>query len=316
MKARQLLACVAMALGIAACQARPVPLAARAGTSITILLQSTDNPLRSVPTQPLSARAAYGGSVVPDLQRGTMIFTFDTCDPAQNTCELETQGASAVLPAPSSKAAADGALGAAPGQVVVLLHIPPDAPVGPNTMSITKRLGGVDSPGPGYWGDIEVLPPALDPGTGDPIDNPTPFERLLGCSVSVCDASDDIPKVTPRPEVQIGMTPAPSSVELRVTYPASVINVRDAFQTVGQQVPLNDRGLVWYLDDGGGTLTIHAAATTPGAVLDTISFVFELENGVTTPLLANQVVPTVVKAADANGIPMSPPTLTLTKGIW
>jgi hypothetical protein len=296
----RILCLVVAAAGLAACQGRVLPMSAQAGSSIVI-------PLTNTATTGAGGTIGYGGTLVDDLQRGELVFRLDSA----SGFELVTRGTTALSPVPASSMARDGSFAfAPPAQVFVMLDIPSNAPLGLHSFNVTRRRieNGVPViyPGPSYAGQIAILPASLQVpvsggGTQTVTGQPTAFERYL-CLFGNCnwgDVSLDVPIVVPNPELQIGLTPAPWSIELAITYPAGVINVLEAYQTAWFTTPLNSRGLVWLDDSGTGTLHVSGVATNGTYALDRLSLAFELDG--TAILDPSNVSVSIVKATDANG---------------
>lgn len=287
------LALVTVALALAGCQGRPVGMTAQQGSSVVIPLSDATNP----------DAAAYGGTTAPDYQRGTLIFRLD----GPTGMELVTRAATVVTPASSSKASKDGLNFVVPRQIMVLVDVPTNAPLGAHSLHVVRRRveGGVpvEYPGPGYAGQLTVLPNQIDVGGTLVTGQSTPFHYYGGGWWPIGNAS--IANVLPRPELQLAIYPEVHSIELQVDYPAGVIDVQDSFQTIHNTVPINERGVVWHDDDGVGRVVISGAATTPGRAIDQLSLVFTLDNGATAILDPEDVTLTVLEATDADGAPVS-----------
>lgn len=301
MRITKLLGVGLLGLSLAACQGRPVPLAVQAGSSIVIPLENGALFQGSV---------GYGGTEVEDFQRGTLIYQLD----GPGGFELVTRGTSAVMPPPSSTLAKDGLTFVPPLQLVSLVDIPDDAPLGTHSLHvIVRRMEDgvpVESAGPAYAGAITILPKELEVDLGGgPVTvtgEPTPFERRL-CAFGNCtwlESASFVSDIVPRPELQLQLSQSVWSFEIELEYPPDVIDVVDAFQSLWIWVPANERGLVWFDDDGNGTVRISGAATGTGT-FDLISLVFELDDGANAILDPEDTTATVLRATDADGNPLA-----------
>lgn len=286
----------ALILALAACQGRPVPLAAQAGSTVVIPLQGLTS----------TTVVGYGGETLEDFQRGTLVFRLD----GPSGMELLTRGTSAVAAAPTT-AAARGELLATPLEVVALVDIPAGAPEGPHTLYVTRRRiengAPVEYAFPGYSGTLTILPEHVVAGGQTETGARTPFEAYscgpLGCGFG--DVSTSLPGVIPEPELRVRLNLAVSAVELTLSYPSDVIEVRDVLEPpVGLRV--NELASVWHVEldpENPGTLSVKAVA---GALpFTTLSLVFGLLDGGAAILDPNDIGVSVQKAFNASGSPLT-----------
>jgi hypothetical protein len=281
----------------AACQGRPVPLSAQAGSTITIPLTTGNDP---------STLIGSGGTAVTDYQRGTLVFRLDSFTGQ----ELVTRGTSVVAASPNSLAARGGTL-AGPLQVVALVDIPASAPVGLHNLTLKRRRieSGVpveyDFPAT-YNGQIQILPNQLTvplPGGGSSTitGSPTPFEAYFG---AWADITTQIQKVAPDPELRLSLNQGVWALEMTVSYAPSVMSVLDVIEPPTSA--MNHLATVWYGEanpQSPGTLLVKAVAGS-GAFSE-LSLVFSLVNGSTAILDPNAPTVTITKAYDQNGAAVS-----------
>lgn len=276
---------------LAACHGRPLPLSAQAGSTIAI-------PLANSRTEGL----AFGGDDYTDHQRGRLVYQLD----GPGGFELDTRGSTVLYGPPEANIALQGESGIA--QFVSLVDIPSNAPLGTHTLYVVRRwidpaTGQVnEEPGPGYEGEITILPPVVD-ANGEPVTGaPTLFESYVCVFNCVWDdVTPQVANVVPRPTVQVDFDPAPHAIELSVTYPAGVVDVADAFETVTTR--LNHRAEVWRLEDGPGVVSVSAVADS--AAIPGVSVVFTLDDGSVAVLRPGDVDFSVESAWDAEGTPIS-----------
>ena len=300
---------VVLAMGIAVlsivlgCQGKVLPLSAQAGSTILIPLTGEGE------------NVGYGGTAGEDYQRGTLVYQLD----GPGGFELATRASSAVVPVASASAG----LGFEPKrQVVSLVDIPTNAPVGTHTLHVKRRRiesgTPVDYTGPDYHGEITILPNEVEfEVSGTPVTSvgaPTPFERW-NCDTPPCVWTNvDVESAIPMPELRLAYesleTPL-AAVELEVAYPAEVINVFDVYAL--PNISINHSAVLWYDDDAeNGVLRIGASMVSPYPVVE-IGISFHLDQGATAILDPDEVVVTVEGAWDSDGSPIS---ATFAKGIF
>lgn len=283
--------CVLLLPLLAACQGRPLPLSAQAGSTIAI-------PLADSHTEGV----AFGGEAYADHQRGRLVYQLG----GPGGFELVTRGSTVVYPPPEASIALQGELGIA--QFVSLVDIPWDAPLGTHSLHVIRRWTDPateqvhEEPGPDYAGEITILPPVVDADSQSVIGLPTPLEGYLclsGCTWA--DVTAQVANVVPRPTVEVSFDPAPHAIELSVTYPDGVVDVADAFETVTTR--LNHRAEVWKVGEGPGAVSVSAVAGS--AAIAGVSVVFTLEDGAVEILDPSDVDFSVEAAWDTEGTPIS-----------
>ncbi len=305
MRTGQLLVIALIAIGTMACQGRPQALSVQAGSTIAIPLHNSG---------PAFGVIGYGGSVHTDHQRGTMIFRLDS----SSGFELVTRGAASVVPDSATPMSETGLLGLVrlpTRQVLVLVDIPDAAPLGTHSLHVVRRYWdpaqGVEVEVPfSYPGQISILAKqiSVDLGGGwveEIVGTPTPLESyacLFGCSWF--DQTSTLPQIAPRPQVRIPLSTEVHAVELVVTYPYSVIDIVGAQHELGGEA-INSRGLVWFEDSGGGTLTVSGVATDDSVGIEAIDVLFDLDDGASAILDPGDIGVTVSKATDVNGSPIA-----------
>lgn len=306
--ARLVLWSLVAAATLFACQGPVSSLSVQAGASIAIpvgTLQAVEQGL-----------IGYGGVFGEDPQRGQMVFRLDSPDgfPLVTRLTVSTQAA-----ASSSLARIGLNLGAffsvAPMQVVSLVDVPADAPTGTHGLYVARErlVGGqIQSEPLPYAGAIRILPNEISVdlsggGTELIVGEPTPLAAsLLGLGsnfVSVAPLGPSFgPSIIPKPELILSLDRKVHSAELVLTYPASTIDVLDAYEPVSVGDRANHRALVWF-DDAEGTLRISAA--NGGAPFDRIAVAFDLDDPAVAILDPATVSVVVQSAADADGVPLA-----------
>jgi hypothetical protein len=278
---------VASVLG---CSGQPVPLSAQAGSTISI----------PVMTGLTTSVIGYGGTQVTDYQRGALVFRLD----GPTGMELVTRGTSLVYASPTSLAGRGAISG--PSQVMSVIDLPANAPVGTHSLYVTRRRieSGVpvEYTFPGYPGQVQILPNQLTVplgGGGNQIitGTPTPFQAFLGGWV---DVSTNVPFVIPDPELRVALSTGVWAVEMTIVYPASVISVTDVLEPPG--ISVDHLARVWRVEanpGNPGTLNVKAVAGAQG--FSRLSLVFVLQNGASQILDPNATTVTITKAYDQNG---------------
>jgi hypothetical protein len=298
-----------LAIGVAVlsmmfgCQGPVLPLSAQAGSTVLIPLTGDGDNL------------GYGGTAGEDYQRGTLVYQLD----GPGGFELMTRASSAVAPV----ANATVGLGfAAKRQIVSLVDIPANAPLGRHTLHVKRRRleSGlpVDYTGPEYNGEITILPNEVEFEVGGtPVTSvgaPTPFERW-NCDDPPCEWSTvNVGGAIPMPEIRLvyeDLVEVVAAVELEVEYPADVIDVIDVYAMPNLSV--NHPGVVWFDDDAeNGVLRIGASMTSIYPLIQ-FGISFSLEDGATEILDTDDVDVTVENAWDSNGDAIS---ISFVKGIF
>jgi hypothetical protein len=281
----------------AACQGKIVPLSAQAGSTVFVPLQGTLDP----------NAVGYGGTEVVDYQRGELIYQLD----GPGGFELTTRATGSALPWPGAPLAT-GYLGANPAQVLSLVDIPANAPLGTHDLHLVRRRieNGVpvDYPGPDYNGQITILPNEIVvplPGGGNETVTgmPTPFQAWV-CTgnCSFVDIGPDFQIVVPDPELRIQLSQDVWAVELEITYPESVISIASAFET--PWVRSAQLARTWIQPGAPGTVFVSAVAGSDK--FRRISVAFTLVDGASAILDPNSVGVVILKASDQNGQAVSP----------
>jgi hypothetical protein len=288
-----------LAGGMAGCAAYPIPLSAQAGSTIVIPLTAGEGTM-----------IGFGGTAYTDYQRGTMIYKLDGAG-----MELTTRFSIAAEPHAASQTATVGQVFAYSPQIFSIVDIPANAPEGTHTLGVYRRLpsGGSDLAGPAYSPTIKILPNVVPlTGGGSVQGMPTPALQANcsgGCGI-------DLSQAIPRPRIVIylqGQTWGTDNIaafEMNLTYPASVIDIVDAYEVGDFSRAYNDTATVWTKDIATGTAHIvgiaHPDALDDGAVLGywNLEVSFNLDNGAANVLLQNQLQATVTAAYDIDGNPV------------
>lgn len=291
---------LALALLAAACQGQIVPLSAQQGTTILIPLQSGD-PFAT-------GLVGFGGAEVVDYQRGAFRFRLDD----SSGPILETRGASIVAAHPASAHGRGESL--APGvQLVALVNIPSDAPLGTHAIHISRvRIEDQQeveyTSALQYPGLIKILPNEIEVdlaggGTEIVTGAETPFEARFGSFWTP--ANDYVPLVVPDPQVRITLTQAVWAAELTIAYPDDVIDVKDVLEPPGLRT--TRLASVWFdeLPPNGSVGTVVARIVGGGAALSAVSLVFTLDDGAEEILDPGDIDVTIDKAFDYSGSPVS-----------
>lgn len=277
------------------CQGRIVPLTAQRLSSVLIPLNA----------ESATAAIGYGGTLVEDYQRGTLIYRLDSpTGPA-----LVTRATGQALLPPSAPLLQNPLFPRR--QIVSLVDIPEDAPLGTHTLHVVRRRieGGVpvDYPAPAYAGTLTIMPKQITfDVNGSPLTvtgAPTPFEKYscLGPSCAWSDATDQVREALPLPELRIRLSAAVSALELEVSYPADVIEVVDLYEPPGQR--MSHLARVWYEDAPLGSLQIGAVAGLTS--FQTLALAFSLVDGASAILDPADVTVTIAGAWNESGAPVS-----------
>jgi|GEM_PF-6520770 len=276
----------AAALG---CQGEVLPLSAQAGSTVLIPLSG----------DPAAGMVGYGGTAHEDYQRGRLVYQLG----GPGGFELVTRATAAALPVPNAQLSKTVA---PQRQIVSLVDIPADAPVGTHTLHVVRRRseGGVsvDYAGPPYFGELTILPHELevDGFASSFLGAPTPFSRWLFGAFR--DASDQAYVAIPLPELRIRLSADVAAAELRIEYPADVIDVFDVFEP--PVFVSSDLATVWYEDDSAnGVVDVGAVAST--APFRVLSLAFSLDDGSAQILDPADVRVFVEGAWSAAGTPLA-----------
>lgn len=259
-------AAVALALLCAACGAAPLPLVARAGTTVGIAVGGD-----LLEGQRLAFGAsAYAALGIPEDPRGRLVFELDTSAVTGSKLRLEPRVVTRVVPDPATGAAIDPDAHLLPlagaAQVLALVDLPADAPAGTFELRILRvDRDGRALPGPSYRQQLEVLP---NPGG---VERFNPFRAFHPAGSLDLEAEGLAAGLYPWPKLVLPLVPADGArvhaAHLVVAYPAdrieSILRVYDDRRT--------DHGaIVQWRDDGGGDPTLGRvsvdwAAPEPGA---------------------------------------------------
>jgi hypothetical protein len=296
MSQRALVLCV-LAIGTSlACQGKIVPLSAQAGSTIVIPISGD-----------ATGNIGFGGTVQEDYQRGTLVYQLD----GPGGFELTTRASGAFSPVPNSAIVT----GFNPKrQIVSLVDIPANAPVGTHTLHVKRRRiesgTPVDYTGPVYHGEITILPNELEIDVGGtPViveGESTPFQRWNCPTPSTCAWANVSPVgAIPTPELRLTNGDfSVGAVELEIEYPADVITVTDVYEVSTFQA--NHLAVVWFEDDAvNGVLRLGAAATTPDIPILSLGISYTLDDGAEAILDLEDVDVTVENVWDLEGAPIS-----------
>ncbi len=267
----------------AACSGPTVPLSAQAGSSVVI-------PLTGELTQPTSL-IGYGSELLgEDYQRGELVYRL-----RETETELRTRATSAIRLGRSSGDAGNV-------QIVSLVDIPADSPVGTFSIDVVRRFrdsaGAMqESPLP-YSGTLSVLPHALDVDcdqTVDVVGVPTPWARLgpAGGSDSIAEFASFL--LAQRPELVLSLNRAVHAVELELSYPPDVIRIEEVTAAWGREAKGK---LAWWNETAPGQVSIGMLG---GAAFTTVAVAFSLLDGESQILDPASVGVTIRSATDASG---------------
>lgn len=293
---RWLLAASLSAL-LAACNAQPAPLVARAGTTISLLVGSDLLDGEQI---------GYGTPLfqslgIPEDQRGLLQIELGTTPPTLLLPKVITR----VRPDPATQFAIDpagstlGGFGALMGmsQVVAIANIPGDTPAG--TWPITlRRVDGagqpLGTPLP-YSHDITILA-----STGGAEDF-NPLNAFAQAGSSDAEITGDIASLYPWPKLGLGVDPAAAAaLHLEMSYPAS--RIQGILGVYDELDPAQGSIIQWH-DDGAGTLSLDVVNPTERAF--SLAVVFQPQAGeVFDPETDFAVLAST--AYDVDGNPISP----------
>lgn len=258
------------------CVGYPVPLSAQAGSTIAIPIAAGGGGSAVAPP------IGYGGKAYTDYERGKMVYQLD----GAGGFELDTRVTVAVTPHSSSAMAGSGSGNGSPPEIISIVDIPADAPEGTHSLYVIRRMpDGTEFPGPSYDPEIEILPHSIDLTDGETIVGAVTPSALANCSMN-CGFSQFIDDVVPRPRIRLNLNGNGSTIgafELDLSYPASVIDIVDAYEETNVNVtPINKTSTVWLQDDGAGLAHVSGVAHpdyTGSGVQRIVEVVFTLDNG-------------------------------------
>jgi hypothetical protein len=297
------LAAIALATSIG-CQGKIVPLSAQAGSTVLIPLGEPNE------------NTGYGGTLAPDYQRGELVYRLG----GPTGPELVTRATAAVAPVPNSNASFGLS---SKRQVISLVDIPANAPVGTHTLDIVRRRveSGVpvDYPGPVYHGELTILPHELEfEVNGNPeevVGEPTPFQRwnCTGNPPTCSFANFNPAGALPMPELRLSEEQFVDlrAVQLTIDYPEDVIDVFDVYEVALLQT--NHIASVWFEDDAEEGV-LHIGAVSSEIPILALGIAYTLDDGAEAILDAGDVVVTIDGAWDSAGEPIT--GVELTKAIY
>ncbi len=310
------LALVVIAFVLSACQGQPLPNAARRGATIALAFGGSAAVSSTAPVWDPSEVVGYGGSALPDNQRGEMVYRLG--GPAGN--RLDTRLTITVQGHPASAQARSGdSLWAESGfQHVSFVDIPDDAldyPDGSHFLHVSREVNGSEIPIGMLNSPIEILPGTATPSTRFahwlcPLPNcpPTPVLNDV--------FAPDLAGLVPSPQVEVQISAVVWALELDFTLPASKVTIRDAvalrphrISPTGHQDRLAPI-VLFTADQGDATVSVAAQ----GRPFDTASLVFDLQG--TVPVDESEVTVSVVAAYDQNGGRITPDPVVTSKRIY
>lgn len=284
-----------VALAALGCTGKVLPLSAQAGSTVAIPLGGARD----------LGPVGFGGADVSDPQRGEIVYRLDA--PA-GPVELVTRASTALGGHAGAGVARSGGL---LYQVVSLVDVPSDAPLGTHPVDVLHRRrdpatgARLETPIP-YEGELSVLPAAIEvagpAGTETIAGAPTPFEAwICNAATGTCDwqrlFAALVSSAVPDPALRLALDAAVWAVELEVTYPQDVIDVVDVYETPLARV--NRRATVWHADDGAGRVVLSAAASV--AAFRSLSVAFALDDPAAALLDPAEVSVRVLRAWDRDG---------------
>lgn len=269
-----MLVLLALALLLAACSFRPIPLVAQAGTTIVV---------------PLAGEALHGAYVgyesevtrtrgLYDDQRGGLEFALvdDLAAPTRSHALL-TRLVTRVQPDPATPAAiANGRTLHDFTQILALVDVPVSVPSGDFYLSVRRKRrsaaqGGVDEPLPALppqLSRLRVLPAERD-ASGAPVARFTPLEAIVA-GRPFGDAESDALGVYPLPKVLVELGALDiAAASLELGFPPAKLVVRSVFEEQH-----SGRGSVvrWHLV---GPDTLRIQLVDPDASVRSLAVAFE-----------------------------------------
>jgi hypothetical protein len=292
----------------AGCASYPVPLSAQAGSTMVVPLTATGGGGNTV--------IGFGGFSHTDYQRGTMVYQLD----GPGGFELRTRFTIAAEPHASTRMASIGTLWGDHPEILSVVDIPPEAPEGTHSLHVIRRLpDGTEFPGPAYSPQIKILPNSIDVNGGaETVVGAYTPSAMANCTSS-CGWAHLTSDAIPRPRIRITFgeyTDNIGAFELDLSYPASIINVVDAFEVPSFLArSANNVATVWFDDDGAGAAQVFGIAHPDfggGWGIWTLDVVFELDDGAAQILdLSQDPVVVDVDAYDLDGNPLPGVTATV-----
>lgn len=265
-----LLPCLVAAGLASGCGARPLPLAAQAGSSVGIALSGE---------VAVGEAAGYGGQILAaigrhDDQRGELDFVLrDPVSGAER--ELATRIVTRVHPDPASEIGIANQINASAAgfgisQLLAIVDIPASTPPGSYEVRLHRRrrndAGGKDElPAPVYGQPLTVLPASVGGTQGAP----TPSSAWAGAFGF--DASVQLADLVPLPKAVLSLPASPPhAAHVVVTYPTAKIRPRAVFE---EQHLGRGSIVAWSDDPATGRVTIDFV--DPAASVKALALVFE-----------------------------------------
>lgn len=278
----------------AACGGPTVPLSAQAGSSIVI-------PLTGDAVSPVGT-IGFGSELIEDHQRGRLVFRL-----SGPGTELRTRATAAVRAARANASAGNV-------QIVSLVDIPADSPVGTFEIDVARRfrdLSGVvqETPIP-YQGAIAVLPHELDYDCDQIVDRvgtPTPLEMLREGQPPFPIDSLAQTVLVQKPELVLALSRTVQSLEFELDVPPGVIVVERVAPAIGKAV---DNNLAWQEETAPGRVT---AAVVAQSGFERVAVAFSLVDGASQILDPASVSVTIRSATDGDGVEL--PTVVVASAI-
>jgi hypothetical protein len=285
-----------------ACQGPAIPTSVQKGASFLL-------PLGGIGHED-AGLVGFGSSVYTDRQRGALVVRLD----GPSGPELVTRAVTALAGPLASPHGFASPFGTRTDLVVALLDVPdrPEITEGLHALHLTRRLGGVEWPGPAWPGEIAILPAAIDAGGVTITGAPTPFALL---DFAGFDATSLVASTAPEPQVVFAAGAAMRALELELAFPAAQIDVRDVTEALVYDdltvppdfavpgVSQSHRALAWWRVVEPGV--VKAGLLHPERALRGVALVFRLKAAATAPLDAAAVQVRAARAWDAEGAPVS-----------
>jgi hypothetical protein len=280
------LSLLGLAALLGACMGQPIGLSAQRGSTIAI-------PLQGDGTFGATAPVGYGGSAYTDVQRGELVFQLDGPGGFELTTRLamETDISRRLFTIHGLTAR----------QILVMVDIPIDAPLGTHSLYLVNRLDGVDTPVvPAYEGQIKILPESIEValaggGTETISGAPTPLE-FYNDGWQPIDPTWPIPM--PSFEVKLNKVRGTGGDGRRASSIVAQISFPDPRANVLRVLPVApDRDHYW-ISNAGGTTTIQGVGLTAQPLAP---FLVVFENTAGEPLLLSEFQLSIVKATDQFG---------------
>lgn len=229
------------ATSMAACGGPSVPLQAQAGASVVIPL--TGDLTSDMPV------IGFGSDLVEDPQRGELVYRLRGTE-----TELLTRATSSIqVGFPSNLIGGDV-------QIVSLVDIPPESPVGTFAIDVVRRYrdaAGIvqEIPVP-YGGVLSVLPHELDfdcDATVDSVGAPTPWSRITGAGSSFNILGFAQLLLEQHPQLILRLDSPVSALELDLDYPPGVIAIEDVTASPGRKT---EQKISWWEETAPGRASV------------------------------------------------------------